>query len=235
MGAEGLFMISTVIFDMDDTLYDEVDYCKSGFSAVGDFLAELKGMNSDSVFECLWGEFMGGNRQKTFNTALEKLGIEYDDGFIGKLVSVYREHEPTITLPAESKAGLDEFKGKYHLALLTDGFMPAQRLKAEALGIEGYFECIVYTELLGREFWKPAVEGFLEIVKALGESAENCVYVGDNAEKDFIGPNRLGFETVQIVRPNGIHNGVPPEGLEEAAAGCVIDSIGELEGVLGGL
>jgi FMN phosphatase YigB (HAD superfamily) len=31
-------MITTVIFDLDDTLYDEIDYCKSGFMAVAEFL-----------------------------------------------------------------------------------------------------------------------------------------------------------------------------------------------------
>jgi FMN phosphatase YigB (HAD superfamily) len=27
-------MITMVIFDLDDTLYDEIKYCKSGFKAV---------------------------------------------------------------------------------------------------------------------------------------------------------------------------------------------------------
>ena len=33
-------MITTVVFDLDDTLYDEIEYIKSGFTAVAEFLAE---------------------------------------------------------------------------------------------------------------------------------------------------------------------------------------------------
>ena len=34
-------MITTVVFDLDDTLYDEIEYCKCGFTAVSKFLANL--------------------------------------------------------------------------------------------------------------------------------------------------------------------------------------------------
>jgi len=33
-------MITTVIFDLDDTLYDEVEYRRSGFASVAEFLAD---------------------------------------------------------------------------------------------------------------------------------------------------------------------------------------------------
>jgi len=31
-------MITTIVFDLDDTLYDEIDYCKSGFASVAEFI-----------------------------------------------------------------------------------------------------------------------------------------------------------------------------------------------------
>jgi FMN phosphatase YigB (HAD superfamily) len=34
-------MIKTVVFDLDDTLYDELDYCKSGFMAIAESVADL--------------------------------------------------------------------------------------------------------------------------------------------------------------------------------------------------
>ena len=39
-------MITTVVFDLDDTLYDEVEYCKSGFTSVSEFLASMPEMPS---------------------------------------------------------------------------------------------------------------------------------------------------------------------------------------------
>ncbi len=115
---------------------------------------------------------------------------------------------------------------EYRLALLTDGFLPAQRLKVEALGIEGDFECIVYTEELGRKFWKPSTKGFKVLLKEMGVKADECVYVADNAAKDFIGPNELGMHTIQLVGANQIHNEPPAKA--SGAAGHIIGSIGQL-------
>jgi len=42
-------MITTVIFDLDDTLYDEIDYCRSGFASVAEFLA-YRASSIESVF-----------------------------------------------------------------------------------------------------------------------------------------------------------------------------------------
>ena len=199
-------MIKLVIFDLDDTLYDEIDYCRSGFSAVGRYLAEKHtDTNPEAIFKTLWDQFTSGNHTRTFNIALESHGINYDENLIRLLVQHYRDHKPDITLPSDSWALLDELKEKYTLALLTDGFMPAQQLKVQALGIEGDFSVVVYTELLGREHWKPSTLGYEQILRQFNISAEHAIYIADNAEKDFIGPNSLGMPSIHVQRPNGIH------------------------------
>ena len=228
-------MITTIVFDLDDTLYDEVDYCKSGFAAVGRFLEETGDLTEDvtaeTVSKFLWTQFQSGNRTKTFNSAIERFNIRCGDDFIAELVTIYRNHRPDITLPDQSRAILQTLSPKYNMALLSDGFMPAQRLKVESLAIESYFKCIVYTEEMGREFWKPAVEGFERIVKTLGVKPENCVYVADNIVKDFIGPNKLGFQTVQVIRPEHLHASGPPAG-KNALAGHIIASLSQLPTIL---
>ena len=199
-------MIKVVVFDLDDTIYDEIDYCRSGFTAVAEFLAEKSdALSANSIFKALWRHFSTGNRTRTFNVVLNEFGIPYDDNRVEQLVDVYRNHVPKINLPHESREVLDKLKPKYTLALLTDGFMPAQKLKVRALGIEGYFSSIVYTEQLGREFWKPSPAGFEKVINDTGARPENAVYIADNEKKDFIAPNKLGFSTIRLVRPAGIH------------------------------
>ena len=199
-------MITTVVFDLDDTLYDEVEYCKSGFTAVSDFLSGLPGMPpADDFFSAFRHQFTTGNRTKTFNAALDELDISYDEKLISQLIMVYRNHVPKITLPRESEEALSLLSSKFTLALLTDGFLPAQQLKVKALGLEKYLDCIIYTEQLGREFWKPSPAGFEKLIEALDARPENMVYVADNQMKDFIAPNRLGFITVRIIRSAGLH------------------------------
>jgi putative hydrolase of the HAD superfamily len=78
-------------------------------------------------------------------------------------------------------------------------------LKVQALRIEAYFECIIYTERLGRQFWKPSPAGFEKLLDTLNTGPQSAVYVADNETKDFIAPNKLGFVTVELTRPARIH------------------------------
>ena len=224
-------MIKTVVFDLDDTLYDEIEYCKSGFGAVSEFIAEQnKNLSPDSVFDCFWNEFTAGNRTQTFNAALAKLGISFDNKLITELIGVYRNHRPQIALPADSRDVLDQFSEKYTLALLSDGFLPAQQLKVQALGIEKYFKCIIYTEQLDRQFGKPSPVGFEKLMTELNAKPENSVYVADNEKKDFIAPNKLGFLTVQLIRSAHIHTETNTE--PGAAAKHIIQKITQLQPLL---
>ena len=224
-------MISGVVFDMDETLYDEIEYCKSGFRAVAKAATEAAGsVHEEEFYNALWRQFTGGNHTTTFNAALEQLKIAYDDRFIENMVRTYRQHFPSIKLPADSETVLRTLYTKYMMALLTDGYLPAQRLKVQALGIKKYFRCIVYTEELGREYWKPSPIGFEKILEALNVEGKNCVYVGDNAAKDFVAPNKLDFKTIQVVRQNAIHHNEPTG--ENAKPEYVIKSLSKLPALL---
>jgi putative hydrolase of the HAD superfamily len=227
-------MITTVAFDLDDTLYDEIEYCKSGFAAVAKFLANLPDMPvAELIFDSFWKQFTAGNRTKTFNAGLDQLGIRYDDKLIKELVNVYRNHTPKIKLPQDSRDVLHQLSGKWTLALLTDGFLPAQQLKVQALGLEKYFKCIIYTEQLGRQFWKPSPVGFEKLMETLNAKPENIAYIADNPMKDFIAPNKLGFSTIQIIRSGCIHR----ESCDKvgAAAQYVIRELTQLPALLGQL
>ncbi len=234
-------MITTVVFDLDDTLYDEIEYCKSGFAAVAEFLANRSQLRSSSmgkgqappaerISAVLWEQFTAGNRTKTFNAALDEFGMSYDDELIGELIEIYRNHKPKISLPQDSRDVLCELSTKYTLALLTDGFLPAQNLKVQTLKIEKYFKSIVYTEQLGRECWKPSPAGFEKIMQTLKVKPENMAYVADNEKKDFIAPNKLGFSTIQLIRPARIPRA--PCGEPQASAQHTICEISQLSGLL---
>ncbi len=227
-------MITTVVFDLDDTLYDEIEYCKSGFTAVAAHIVNYPGApSSERIFRVLWRQFSTGNRTKTFDATLAELGLKSSDKLINELIAIYRNHKPKIILPHDSRNILDNFRGKYILALLTDGFLPAQRLKVQALEIEKYFKCIVYTDQLGPGCWKPSPAGFEKVLQSLSITPEKAVYVADNEEKDFVAPNKMGFLTIRLVRPAGIHKTI--SGNPDAAARYKINEISRLPGLLEGI
>ncbi|MCJ7544550.1 MAG: HAD family hydrolase, partial [Phycisphaerae bacterium] len=133
---------------------------------------------------------------------------------IAELVEVYRNHAPAIT----PYSGIPELLGllrvRFRLALLTDGYLPAQQLKLDSLKLERFFDQVLFTELLGRESWKPSLAGFQAMARKLDVPAQACAYVADNPAKDFVAPNRLGWRSIQYLRPGQIHAAkpAPPDG-----------------------
>ncbi len=171
-------------------------------------------ITTDLAYTTLWDIFETGEHAQTFNHTLSALELTYDENFIRALILIYRKHIPKLLLPRESRQVLEALKQDFTLAVLTDGYLPGQRLKVKALGIQTYFKHIVYTEQLGRQFWKPSPAGFETLAKALDCAFESMVYVGDNIQKDFLGPNQLGMTSIQVVRDLGVHH----ESLDDPAA-----------------
>jgi putative hydrolase of the HAD superfamily len=196
-------MIRVVTFDLDDTLYLERDFVRSGFAAVGAWLATERGVRGFEA--CAWRLFEAGRRGDIFDRVLPRLGIAPDGALVRRLVRVYREHLPTIRLEAAAADLLARLGGRCQLAVLTDGFHETQRRKITALGLEARCRPIICTDLWGREHWKPSPKGFLHIQEALDAAPERCVYIGDNPAKDFRAPKELGWRTLRVCHPQGEH------------------------------
>jgi FMN phosphatase YigB (HAD superfamily) len=100
-------MITTVVFDLDDTLCDEIDFCRSGFRAAAPHIAALSDAHSaDAVFDTLWKCFITGDCGSTFNVALAQLGIPRDGPLMHKLVEVYLADNETKDFIAPNRLGL---------------------------------------------------------------------------------------------------------------------------------
>ena len=222
-------MIRVVAFDLDDTLYPEREYVLSGFKAVSELVKKRFGLKD--FYLDLVKTFNGSERKKTLDTTLKRLGIEYDDALIQDLVDCYRAHFPDIKPYDDVVPTLQRLKRKYHLALITDGYLQAQKNKVKALNIEQFFEKIIYTDEYGKDYWKPSSFPFQLIMEYFSAEGNQCAYVGDNVEKDFIGPNRLGWLTVQIRRTKGQYYEHTVAN-EDCRARVSIDGLVDLERVL---
>jgi len=202
--------IRAVVFDLDDTLYPERDYVRSGYDAVARHLREARG-TTEAYEQWLWQRFLCGQTAGALDALNDHFGLGLARDGIGRLIQVYREHVPQIGPFAgvgELLAGLHNAGGR-RLGLVSDGFLPAQRLKLDAVGLAGCFDAVVFTEELGRDAWKPSPAGFEAVREKLGVPHSACAYVGDNPAKDFIAPNRLGWRTIRYVRPGQVHADEP--------------------------
>lgn len=221
-------MIKIIVFDLDDTLFPEREFVRSGFQAVGEWILNKYGV--PGFFEVAWKFFAQGNRGKIFNLVLAEIGIEDNPQIIQELLQIYREHKPQISLFSDARWAIDYFKGHKKLAAITDGYLITQRNKVAALEIASSFEAIVYSDEYGRENWKPSPVPYLKVMELTGFQGSECVYVGDNPHKDFVTAKKLSWLTVQIDRQDGEYSkNRPTPGYE---ADRTILSLTELEAIL---
>jgi putative hydrolase of the HAD superfamily len=195
--------ITCVVFDIDDTLYLERDYVRSGFAAVGRW-AEMQ-FGLQSLGERCWVAFQAGMRGRIFDVALSGYG-DVDPELVPRFVERYRSHVPIISLLPDADRALRRLSGRYRLAALTDGPLESQRAKVRSLGLVGRLDPIVLTEELGPAAGKPAHDGFRVIERRVGTAGPACCYVGDNPAKDFRAPADLGWRTIRVRRPHALHH-----------------------------
>ncbi|MEZ4909309.1 MAG: HAD-IA family hydrolase [Saprospiraceae bacterium] len=179
---------TTIVFDLDDTLYNEVDFLKSAYRLIAKKLEpELK----KNIYREMLGLYK--SRKSTFDVIFEKYNpsISIDD-----MISLYRYHKP-ILKPADGvKNLLAKIKKQGgRLGLLTDGRSISQRNKLDALKLKVKFDLIVISEEFGSE--KPAMRNYKIFEEKL--KAETYIYIGDNIKKDFVSPNKLGWETICLL------------------------------------
>ena len=215
-----------VVLDLDDTLYSEEAFVYSGFRAVSQHLQQA-GLVQKDLYDLMRTNFEAGNRTEIFNEALRSENIDPEKELVKSLLDVYRSHKPDISLFPDAASLIDRIHGKKKLGLLTDGYLNVQKNKVAALGIEHFFDIIVYTDEIGREFWKPHPAGYEKIMNSLGITGSECIYISDNPVKDFFSANKLGWETVRIKRPGGVYSDKEPQN-KDYAANTVLESLDQL-------
>ena len=203
-----LDLFSVIVFDLDDTLYLERDYVKSGFDAVGDWLqSELEWPARDThrFSQICCRLFHTGHRGDIFDRALKKENLPAKKPTISDLVECYRVHAPKIQLLPDALQILQLLHGFRQIWVLTDGPHVSQQRKVAALQLHRWTDQVIYTDEWGRPFWKPSPDAFRHVQDSSGAKPSQCIYIADNPVKDFVGPNRLGWATLRVRRQNGLH------------------------------
>ena len=191
--------IKAVVFDLDDTLYSEKDYVKSGFNAVANEFTQI-----ENLFEKLWKAFENGN--KAIDKMLKEENI-YSEELRNKCLNIYRNHKPDVHLYDGVREMLENLKQQnVKLGIITDGRPEGQKAKIESLNIKDLFDEIIITdELGGIEFRKPNKTAFVKMNELMDIPYGQMLYVGDNIKKDFIAPEELGMKTVWFKNSKGIY------------------------------
>ncbi len=97
-------------------------------------------------------------------------------------------------------------KSNINIGIITDGYAASQRKKLRAIKAENYFDNIIVTDELGREYWKPNPKAFELMKEKMNIDYREMVYIGDNPQKDFYISHIFPINTVRILR-NGVYSG----------------------------
>jgi putative hydrolase of the HAD superfamily len=203
------------IFDLDDTLYPEREYVRSGYRAVGAWAEARLGLSRVLVEAQLNALFDADFRGDAFQWWLSEQGLP--ESLLSEMVEVYRGHEPKICFYPETEQVLDELKPVFSLGLVTEGRRSGQEAKIRALGLDRWLNARVILGEEERPQWKPNREPFDRILGLLLISgAGRAAYVGDNPLKDFRGAREAGLHTVRVRREGGMHAAVEPPSAADA-------------------
>ncbi|MDO8429803.1 MAG: HAD family hydrolase [bacterium] len=190
-------MIKAIIFDLDDTLYSEITFVRSGFIAVARYAAINFKVSEKEFYKKLINRFNSDGRGKIFDNILTEYNL-FSKRRVALLVNCYQRHIPNIVLYSEVRSILHALKKKYGLGIITDGKGMVQRKKVRALKLKFFFDCIMYTHDYGKE--KPHPFSFKKMLLHFQVQPEEAVYIGNNPYKDFIGARRVGLKTIRILR-----------------------------------
>ena len=186
-----------IVFDLDDTLYDEITYVRSSLFKVAVYLSEKYNIDKDIIYVELNDVLEKKGRGNVFNIVLNNYGI-YSKIEVKKCLSVYRNNTPKIKLFDEAINCLKRFSD-YRKYLVTDGNKMVQTKKINALGLNKYFVKALPTHNFGISNAKPSTYVFHKILDWENASPHQLVYIGDNPMKDFVNLKKEGFKTIRVL------------------------------------
>jgi HAD superfamily hydrolase (TIGR01549 family) len=188
--------IKGVIFDLDDTLYSEKEYIKSGYRVVADLLGDR------NLADKLWDYFEKG--KPAIDALLEELGCKERKE---ECLWVYREHVPQIKLYEGMDDLIERLKTKgVKVGIITDGRVSGQKKKIQALGLDKRVDDYIITdELGGIQFRKPCDIAFRIMQNRWRIPYEQMLYIGDNVDKDFQAPRQLGMQSLWFRNKDGLY------------------------------
>ena len=191
-----------IVFDLDDTLYKEIDFLKSGFLKIAQI---LEPENFNALSDQMLQVYNAG--EDVFKGLIEKYQVTKES-----LLSTYRNHIPAIDLDDDVLKTLKVLKaGEAILGIITDGRSVTQRNKLRTLGIDRLIDDIIISEESGSD--KLDDKNFLFYMKKY--PGKKYFYLGDNTQKDFIAPNRLGWITICLIDDG---RNIHPQEFESAPA-----------------
>ncbi|MBM7570028.1 HAD family hydrolase [Aquibacillus albus] len=206
--------MDTIIFDVDDTLYDQALSFKNTFKKMFQesfsdeeldqlYLASRK--HSDALFDkSEAGEISILDMQvHRITAACEEFGIPINYQKAVDFQEAYVAEQKKITLFDEVEELLEAlYQENKQLAVLTNGEEKHQSMKIQQLGLARWIpeEHMFISGAIGHA--KPKQEAFHIIEEKLQLNKKKTVYIGDSFDNDIVGAKQVGWHAIWMNHRN---------------------------------
>ncbi|WP_123605927.1 HAD family hydrolase [Micromonospora sp. Llam0] len=197
-------MITTVVFDADETL---VDLRPAVTGALQTVLTELRRLTPRAAELTLgdmaddWAAAFAADpsapvmqiRRGALARSLDRVGLPEQ---LDRITGIFFERRFALSRPyADTLPALDRLRRRYAVGLATNG-----NSRADRCGLRGQFAFEVYAHVDGLPK-KPDQRFYDAVLTAAGVSAaDRVVYVGDSIPHDVVGPQTAGLRAVWLNR-----------------------------------
>jgi putative hydrolase of the HAD superfamily len=204
--------ITTILFDLDDTLFDHAGTARAALAATAAGRAALHGVPLEELYrgysellEELHAQVMSGRisyleaRQQRF----ARLLAPYEPAATAEATSAFAQqyygHYQQVRRPvAGALALLQALKPGYKLGIITNNRLAEQQEKLRHLGMHKLVDALITSEEVGVP--KPDPRIYHVALQRLGAEAAQTVMVGDNWTADVIGALAVGIRPVWLNR-----------------------------------
>jgi putative hydrolase of the HAD superfamily len=233
--------IAFVYFDLDDTLIDTTGAVFDGYAAA---LAEVEPavlaaggkVPAEGIPDQLAGTFGSTMPEEYLRAWLYETGVDgpLAEELASRGAEVYARRTEVVAPFAEARPVLEWLErcgiGR---GIISDGRDDEQHEKLARAGLARFFGPVFVSGNYPVFKGKPSLAMFEDALAAAKAPAAEVMYVGDR-DKDVIGANLAGMVSARVLQ--GWANRRPSSRTFAAAqADYVIDNLGELPGIIGGL
>lgn len=203
--------MDVVLFDLDDTLYDQVMPFERAFSdTIGPVdrpgvpkLFHAYKHHSEELFRASADGTLSTERMRVLRIqrTCADAGITIPDETAETFQRAYTWNQyHAITLTPAIRRLLAWCADNVRIGIVTNGPDAHQRAKVRALGLDEWFspERVFVSGALGMA--KPGAAIFRHTAAALGATAGDCVYVGDSPANDVAGACSAGMPVIWFDR-----------------------------------